>query len=66
EEELLALHEALEELARLDARKARILELRFFGGLSIREIARVQEISKATVEREMKMARAWLAQALER
>ncbi|MEM7679238.1 MAG: sigma-70 family RNA polymerase sigma factor [Acidobacteriota bacterium] len=64
EAQLLALHEALEDLARIDARKARILELRYFGGLAIKETARVLEISAATVEREMKMARAWLAQAL--
>ncbi len=55
EAELLALHAALEDLARLDARKARILELRFFGGLAIRETARVLGISTATVEREMKL-----------
>ncbi|MEM1182149.1 MAG: sigma-70 family RNA polymerase sigma factor [Acidobacteriota bacterium] len=64
EAQLLALHEAINDLARIDARKARILELRYFGGLAIRETARILGISPATVEREMKMARAWLAQVL--
>ncbi len=49
----------------LDARKARVVELRFFGGLTMEEIADVLEVSRATVEREWSFARAWLFDALE-
>jgi RNA polymerase sigma-70 factor, ECF subfamily len=58
--ELLALDEALTRLAVLDARQCRIVELRFFSGLSEDEIAEVLEISVRTVKREWKTARAWL------
>ncbi len=58
--DILALDEALNELARLDPRKARIVELRFFGGLSVEETAAVLGISPATVKRQWTMARAWL------
>jgi len=54
EVDLLALHEALEELATLDAQQERIVELRFFGGLSIEETAEVLAIGHATVERDWK------------
>ena len=63
--DLLALHEALEELATLDTQQERIVELRFFGGLSIEETAQVLGIGHATVERDWKMARAWLRRKLE-
>jgi RNA polymerase sigma-70 factor, ECF subfamily len=63
--DLLALHEALEELAALDPQQERIVELRFFGGLSIEETAEVLGIGHATVERDWKMARAWLRRELE-
>ncbi len=63
--ELIALEEALERLAARDPRKARVVELRFFGGLAMEEIAEVLEISKATVEREWSFARAWLYDAIE-
>jgi RNA polymerase sigma-70 factor, ECF subfamily len=63
--DLLALHEALEELATLDPQQERIVELRFFGGLSIEETAEVLSIGHATVERDWKMARAWLRRKLE-
>src|SRR5882672_7877981 len=63
--DLLALHEALEELATLDPQQERIVELRFFGGLSIEETAEVLGIGHATVERDWKMARAWLRRKLE-
>src|SRR2546425_8914440 len=63
--DLLALHEALEELAMLDPQQERIVELRFFGGLSIEETAEVIGIGHATVERDWKMARAWLRRKLE-
>jgi RNA polymerase sigma factor (TIGR02999 family) len=63
--DLLALHEALEELATLDPQQERIVELRFFGGLSIEETAEVLRVGHATVERDWKMARAWLRRKLE-
>src|SRR6266545_3070036 len=63
--DVLALHEALEELATLDVQQARIVELKFFGGLSIEEIAAVMQLGHATVERDWKMARAWLRRKLE-
>jgi RNA polymerase sigma-70 factor (ECF subfamily) len=62
--DLLALHEALNELATIDPQQSRIVELRFFGGLSIEETAEVLGIGHATVERDWKMARAWLRRAL--
>lgn len=58
--ELLALDEALEKLAELDERKSRVIELRYFGGLSIDEMTAVLEISPATIRREMRLAEAWL------
>ena len=63
--DLLAVHEALDRLARLDPQQARVVELRFFGGLSIEEAAEVLGVGHATVEREWKMARAWLRRELE-
>lgn len=62
--DLLALHEALNELAELDPQQSRIVELKFFGGLSIEETAEVLGIGHATVERDWKMARAWLRNKL--
>lgn len=59
-----ALDEALEKLSTLDERKARIVELKFFGGLNTDELAEVLGISVATVEREWKFSRAWLYNAL--
>jgi len=63
--DLLALHEALEELTLMDPQQGRIVELKFFGGLSIEETAEVLGIGHATVERDWKMARAWLRRKLE-
>ncbi len=63
--DLLALNEALDELAKMDPQQGRIVELKFFGGLSIEEIAEVLDIGHATVERDWKMARAWLRRQLE-
>ena len=63
--DLLALNEALDELTEMDPQQARIVELKFFGGLSIDETAEVLGISHATVERDWKMARAWLRRQLE-
>ena len=63
-EDFLALDEALESLAAIDARKGRIVELRFFGGLSVEETAEVLQISSRTVMREWSMAQAWLHREL--
>lgn len=65
-DDVLGVHEALERLALLDARQSRIVELKFFAGLSIDEIAEVLDISAATVSREWAMARAWLEHELTR
>ena len=64
--DLLALDEALEKLERLDARQGRIVELRFFGGLEIDEIAKVVGVSPRTVDGEWALARAWLRAELRR
>jgi RNA polymerase sigma factor (TIGR02999 family) len=58
--EVLALNEALDSLAKFDNRKSRVVELRYFGGLSIEETAEVLEVSLDTVKRDFRMARAWL------
>jgi RNA polymerase sigma-70 factor, ECF subfamily len=63
--ELLALDEALQKLSILDERKARVVELRYFGGLSVEETAEVLAISSITVTRDWNMAKAWLARELE-
>lgn len=60
-EELLQLHDALEALARLNPRQAAMVEGRFFGGLEIPEIAELLGVSEATVLRDWRAARAWLA-----
>ena len=64
EVDLLALNEALDELARMDPQQGRIVELKFFGGRQIDEIAEVLGIGHATVERDWKLARAWLRRQL--
>jgi RNA polymerase sigma-70 factor, ECF subfamily len=58
--ELVALDEALNELARLDVRKSRVVELRYFGGLDLEETAHVLEVSVMTVRRDWRVAKAWL------
>src|SRR6201982_2638182 len=63
-EELLALDEALERLAAQDARKGQIVELRYFGGLTVEETAEFLKLSQRTVEREWTMAKAWLYREL--
>ena len=63
--DLLRVHEALERLASLDAQQARIVELKFFGGLTIEEAAEAMSVSHATIERDWKMARAWLRRELD-
>jgi RNA polymerase sigma-70 factor (ECF subfamily) len=59
-EEVLDVHESLSRLEKLDARQARIVELRYFGGLTVEEIAEVVGISTKTVMRELNVAKAWL------
>lgn len=63
-EELLALDEALDALAALDARQARVVECRFFGGLSVEETAEALDVSPATVKRDWAVARAYLQRTL--
>lgn len=58
--ELVALDEALNELARLDPRKSQVVELRYFGGLSLEETAKVLEVAPITVRRDWRAAKAWL------
>ena len=62
--DVLELAEALERLAELDARAARVVELRFFGGLSVKEAAQVEGVSTRAAERDWAAARAWLREAL--
>jgi RNA polymerase sigma factor (TIGR02999 family) len=62
--DLLALHDILNQLEELDPNQARIVELRFFGGLTIKETAEVMQTSHATVEREWKVAKAYLKRQL--
>jgi len=64
--ELVALDEAMNELAALDPRRSRVVELRYFGGLSVEETAEVLKISPETVMREWKRAKAWLYTQLNR
>jgi RNA polymerase sigma factor (sigma-70 family) len=63
---MVAIDDALNELAQIDLRKARVIELRFFGGLSVEETAEVLKISPQSVMRDWKMARAWLLAELAR
>jgi len=58
--ELIALDDALSDLGAFDSRKSQIVELRFFGGLSIEEVGEVMSISPATVKRELQAAKVWL------
>lgn len=62
--ELLALDEALKRLATMDEQQAQIVELRYFGGLTIEETAKVLDISPATIKRDWKMTKAWLFREL--
>ena len=63
--DLIALDEALESLAAVDARKVRVVELRFFAGLTVEETAHVLEVSPDTVARDWRMARTWLLRELD-
>ena len=64
--DILALNDALEALAKLDPRQSQVVELRFFGGLSIEETAEALDVAKATVNRDWVTARAWLIRELSR
>ena len=64
--DLVALDEALQGLAKLDPRKARVVELRFFGGLSLEETAEALQVSTDTVGRDWRAAKAWLTRELKR
>jgi RNA polymerase sigma factor (TIGR02999 family) len=62
--DLVALDDALSTLAGVDARKSRVVELRFFGGLSVKETAEVLKVSSDTVQRDWRLAKAWLFREL--
>lgn len=62
--EIVALDEALRELEKQDARKSRIVELRYFGGYTVDAVAEILNVPKTTIEREWNMARAWLQREL--
>jgi len=62
--DVLWLHDALEQLAELDAHQAQVVELRYFAGMSVEEVAEVMSLSPATIKREWSTGRAWLAHAL--
>lgn len=63
--DILSLDEAITTLSQFDPRKAKVLELYFFGGLTYDEIAQLLQISPATVDRELRMAKAWVCQHVE-
>ena len=62
--QVCALDDALDTLARIDPRRAQVIELRFFGGFTVEETAQVLEVSPQTVMRDWRLARAWLAREL--
>jgi RNA polymerase sigma-70 factor (ECF subfamily) len=62
--EIVAIDDALRTLSEMDTRKARVIELRFFGGLSVEETAEVLKISPQSVMRDWKLAKAWLMREL--
>jgi len=64
DEDLVALDEALEALAQIDGRKAQVVEMRFFGGLTEAEIAAALDVSSETVRRDWRLARSWLRRKL--
>ena len=63
-DEVIVIHEALENLERVDPRQSQLVELRFFGGLSVDETADAMNVSPATVKREWRLAKAWLYREL--
>ena len=64
-QDLVALHDALTTLAKVDARKSQVVELRFFGGLSVEETAEALHVSSGTVTRDWKFAKVWLLRELQ-
>jgi DNA-directed RNA polymerase specialized sigma24 family protein len=62
--QVLAVDQALQRLSELDSRKARVVEMRFFGGMEFGEIAEALEVSLITVKRDWQFSRAWLYEAL--
>ena len=62
--DVIVLHDALDQLSAIDPRKSRIVELKFFGGLTTNEIAEILQLSPATIERDWSFARAWLYDAI--
>ena len=64
--DVLALDEALNHLAKMDPRQSRVVELRFFAGLSLEQVSEVLEIAPATVQRDWTAARAWLHREISR
>jgi RNA polymerase sigma factor (sigma-70 family) len=64
--DLIALDNALEELARVDARKSKVVEMRFFGGLSVEETAEALAVSPETVMRDWRLAKVWLLREISR
>jgi RNA polymerase sigma factor (TIGR02999 family) len=63
--DILALEEFLQELGQLDERQAKIVEMRFFGGMTVPEVAEVLGLSTRTIENEWRMCRAWLRKRIE-
>jgi len=64
--QLIALDDALNELAKIDPRRSRVVELRFFGGMTVEETAGALSISPETVNRDWKLARVWLRREMQR
>jgi RNA polymerase sigma factor (sigma-70 family) len=64
DEDVLAIDEAIDKLMKLNPRQAKMVELRFFGGLSVAEVAEVLQVSKRTVEADWTTVRAWLRREL--
>jgi RNA polymerase sigma factor (TIGR02999 family) len=64
DESIIALHETLEEFSKIAPRQARVVELRYFGGMKVEEIGEVMNISTRTIERDWDFARAWLKRAM--
>ena len=62
--DVLGLHEAIEKLGNLDERLAKVVELRYFGGMTVPEVAEALDVSVATIENDWRMVRAWLRREL--
>jgi RNA polymerase sigma factor (TIGR02999 family) len=66
DDSIVALHETLEEFSKISPRQAKVVELRYFGGMRVEEIAEVMKTSTRTIERDWEFARAWLKRELSR